>query len=750
VQPASFIGRQQEVQEVERLLELDGVRLLTLTGPGGIGKTRLALRAAERVQEGFSDGVVFISLAPLSDPGLVVSTIASGLTLTEARNRPILETLIEHLQEKRLLMMLDNVEHLLPAAAVIARLIAARPSIKVLVTSRAVLRLAAEQEYSVPPLPVPVPGHVPALDVLSRYDAIRLFLQRAQATLPHFQLTEETAPAVAEICARLDGLPLAIELAAARLRFFPLQALLARLSGRLQLLTGGPRDVPARLQTLRNTMEWSYRLLSPDDRALFDRLSVFAGGCTLEAAESVCLSDPDADLLPGLTTLLEHSLVQEQGEETPRFVMLETIREYAQERLEAAGEAEDIRQRHAEWVLQFTEEAAPQIRGPDQVTWLRRVDAERNNVRAAVTWARDRGEIEIGLGIASALERYFFTHGLLSEGLRWLEDLLRLDDTRGGVAGASVRGNALVQASRMARNQGDPARAAMLAEEVTRLARSLGDKHLLALGLAAEGFAVLLTDVERALALCEEALALHTEVGDARGAAETLGSLGMIAALQGDYQRAVILVEESLVLWQRCGDVLNTALAHLKLGDLAFVAATDLDAARGLYEQSLAGLAQDQGDLERAEALAEQSLTFLRTHGERHITGWATRILGEVVLARGDIPRALNLLQESLQLARLVGDVDLIATALEDLGQVAYVQGQLERSVQLYSAAMALREATRVERPPQRKEVDDHLLATLRHMLGEERFLLEWSRGRAMSQEDAIAYALADPEQTCA
>jgi predicted ATPase len=421
LQPTPFIGRQREVEEIKALLGREEVRLLTLTGPGGTGKTRLALQAAERAMGLFSDGVVFVSLASLTDPGLVPFTIAGILKVKERSGQPILETLIEHLRAKRLLLVLDNFEHLLPAAEVVSHLLAVCPELTILVTSRAVLHLAAEHEYPVLPLALPDPRHLPELGALSQYDAVTLFVQRAQTVTPSFAVANENAPAVAEICQRLDGLPLAIELAATRIKLFPPQALLQRLSSRLKLLTGGATDRPTRQQTLRNTLDWSYSLLSEEEQALFARLAVFAGGCSFEAAEAVCNPEGELDLLAGMASLVDRSLIRQEGEEEPRFSMLETIREYAHEKLDERGEGHTIRAAHAGYFLQLAEEAEPELTGPKQGAWLSRLDEELDNLRGALRWFLERGEVEEELRLAAALFCYWRPRGFWSEGGRWLE-----------------------------------------------------------------------------------------------------------------------------------------------------------------------------------------------------------------------------------------------------------------------------------------------------------------------------------------
>jgi predicted ATPase len=397
-------------------------RLLTLTGPGGTGKTRLSLQVAADALDDFDDGVFFVPLAPVADPSILVSTIAQVLGLREAAGRPMLESLQEYLTNKRLLLVLDNFEHLVTAAAGVGDLLAAVPSLKVLVTSRAVLRLYGEHEYQVPPLRLPDPEHLPTLERLTQYEAVRLFIERAQAVQADFAVTNENAPAVAAVCHRLDGLPLAIELAAARIRLLPPRAMLARLEHRLALLTGGARNLPARQQTLRGAMAWSYELLAPDAQSLFCQLAVFVGGCTLEAAEAVC-EPPDGsalDLLDGLDTLVTNSLVRHEAaadDATPRFTMLETVREYARERLAERREAAVLPRRHAAYYLTLAEQAAGQVFGAGQDVWLGRLEAEHGNLRAALEWTLatpDEGETAVRLG--AALWPFWYVRGYLSEG----------------------------------------------------------------------------------------------------------------------------------------------------------------------------------------------------------------------------------------------------------------------------------------------------------------------------------------------
>ncbi|CAN5695057.1 LuxR family transcriptional regulator [soil metagenome] len=571
VQPTPLVGREKEVDEVSSLLRDEGVRLLTLSGPGGTGKTRLGLQVAAELLDEFEGGVCFVTLATIADAALVAPTVAGALGVREKGGRPSDEALRDHLRDKEMLLMLDNFEQVLDAAPLVGKLLASCPALKVLTTSRSVLRVYGEREYPVPAMGLPDSGSLPPVDRLARYAAVRLFLERARSVDGDFEVTEENAPAMARICVRLDGLPLAIELAAARVRLLPLGKILDRLeSNRLKLLAGGARDLPERQQTLRGAIDWSYALLEEHEKRLFARLAVFSGGCTMEAMEMIC---DDEDAIDGATSLLDKSLLRrERGpRDEPRFVMLGTIHEYARERLEESDKAHATRRLHAGYFLALAEETEPRLTGPEQVAWFERLETENDNLRAALSWAIERGEAELGLRLARALRPFWYARGHYVEGRGWIARFL------GGLG-------------ELFTSRGEYARAEELYEEILILSREMGDAPTLLDCLIKLGYVFLVQGNHReATALGEEAVTLSRERGYTASLARALNCLGWASLLSGDLEQATGLHKESLALYEALAE---KAIAAESLEGLACSAG-----ARGEARQSaiLFGAAEATG-----------------------------------------------------------------------------------------------------------------------------------------------------------
>jgi len=763
VQPTAFIGREQEVAAVQHLLQRENARLVTLTGPGGTGKTRLGLQVAAELSVLFTDGVYFVNLAPINDAEFVVPTIAQMLGIREVAGQPLLEHLKGELQQKQLLLVLDNFEQVVSAAAQVADLLAACPRLKVLVTSREVLHVRAEQEFAVPPLALPDTKQLPDLAALTQYEAVALFLQRAQAVKPDFQVTAVNARAVAEICACLDGLPLAIELGAARVKLFPPQALLARLDQRLQVLTSGARDAPARQQSLRNTIAWSYELLNGEEQRLFRRLSVFVGGCILQEIEAVCAaldkSNGAGQVLDRVASLIDKSLLQhrEQDGEELRFVMLETIREYGLEVLAASGEMERTQQAHADYYLVLAEQAEPYLKGAEQARWFARLEQEHDNLRAALRWSLEPGvvehRIEMALRLAGALGRFWEVRGHWSEGWNFLEWVLA--GGKGVAAPAQVK--ALMAAAHLAFAQFDNDRAEALYEEILARCRELGDTAGIALSLRRLGaiawrrgtFAV-------ARRLSEKSLALFREAGDKEGIAWSLVDLGWMFSQQGEYARAISFREESLALFRALGNIQGIAFALCGLAYTLFRSQGDPAKVLTLLKESLAvcrevgykeGIAVvlsslgevflQLGDTVKARSLLEESMLLSREIRNPAIA-WELFVLGRVEALEGDYATARAFYEESLTIGREVGEKQSIAFYLEGLADVVAAQRDPVWATRLWGAAEGLREAMGAPIPPVYRADYDRSLDATRAQFGEQAFAAAWAEGRMMTPEQAL------------
>jgi predicted ATPase/DNA-binding SARP family transcriptional activator/DNA-binding CsgD family transcriptional regulator len=683
----SFVGRGRELSELKQALAM--TNLLTLTGAGGSGKTRLALEVARELAGAYPDGVWFVELAPLPEPELVAQEVADALQVREQPGRPLAETIAQNLCDERALLILDNCEHLIDSAARLAdSLLGSCPRLKIMATSREPLGVEGETLFSVPPLSVPA-GFPANLGELARNDSVRLFIERARLKLSSFSLVQENAPAVAEVCRKLEGIPLAIELAAARMGALAVEQVAQRLQDSLGLLSAGPRMASQRQRTMRAAIGWSYGLLSEEEKETFGSLSVFAAGFTLEAAEAVCpgAGIDEGEVLYGLSSLVDKSLVVVEAtrEGGVRYGMLEPVRQYARERLEEGGQAEAVRGRHAEWCLRLAQEAEPHLSGPRSLEWLERLEVEHDNLRAALQWSLDReGPQQLGLRLGAALWWFWYARGHLTEGRRWLEEHL----SRSGPAVTEVRAKALNGAGWIAMFQGEFGDARAYSQEALALFRELEDEEEVASALVHLGAAAVLGQLDDAPVpvLLEEATRLWPKIRDPRTIGTLLLLLGLFAAVGGEFDRSEALHEEALALFRKMGDVTGISHCLNNLG-LAMLAGRAYDKASGLFRENL-----------RVAYSSDHKVT--------------------------------------------------IQSSLVGMGGVAASRKQPDRAARLWGAAEALEDNFGIRMTPAGLSLADYegFLALARSHLEEEEFALAWSEGKAMPLQKALEYALSEEE----
>jgi predicted ATPase/class 3 adenylate cyclase len=728
VQLTSFVGRSRELTEIKQVLSTE--RLLTLTGPGGSGKTRLALQAAVEMIEHFHDGVFFVALAPITDMALVPLAIAQSLTLTETPGRSIVDSLKDYLTNKLLLLILDNFEQVISSSSLVAELLMVCKELKIIVTSRERLHIGGEHEYPVLPLDMPNPTQMPSLDSLSQYSAVELFLQRAKAVKPDIRITNDTARAIAEICYRLDGLPLAIELAAARIKVLSPRAMLDRMEHRLEFLTGGVRDLPKRQQTLRNTIAWSYDLLHEDEQRLFRRISVFVGGCTIEAVEAVTEDHPSqVSILDQLGSLLDKSLLQEVDgtNNEPRFVLLETLREFGWEQLEASGEQDTIRQRHASFYLVLAEQAEASLENVEQVQWMNQMEQEHDNLLAALEWSRTaegaiagapNGGTEMCLRLAGAMGFFWEARGYYSEGRERLAAILLTKVAQGRTA---ARARLLARSAELAYRQSDFLATSNFARESLAIYREVGDSQGMASALIKLGNAeVELGNYGTAAEYLEEALKIWREREDRHGTARALISYGWVALRSGNYPLAKARLEEALTISRESGDTRRIGFELAGLGEVAL----------------------RQGNYQHATQLVEESLELRRLLGNKWGIGVSLGILGWIAMRGENWARAKVLLGESLKVRQEIGDLSGIAWCIERLAAVAQARGQKKKAVHLFGFGAVLRATIRSVIDPSDKAAYESKIRILRSEFGKEGFAAMWEEGRALTLERAVDYAL--------